>query len=73
MIAPTLRKVLRLGTVEVKSPDDVFVALEGYERGLDFADALHLASSGRAERFATFDRKLAKQVGTLQMMEIVAV
>lgn len=34
------------------------VALEWSEAGMDFADALHLASSAQAERFATFDRRL---------------
>jgi predicted nucleic acid-binding protein len=28
---------------------------------LDFADALHLASSGKAEAFATFDRALRRR------------
>jgi hypothetical protein len=27
---------------------------------MDFADALHLVSSGESEKFATFDRPLAK-------------
>ena len=35
-------------------------ALEWYAAGLDFADSLHLASGSEADRFATFDRKLAK-------------
>lgn len=73
VIAPTLRKVLGLHNVEVENPDDVFIALNGYEQGLDFADALHLASSGSAEGFATFDQKMAKRAGTLQLMQIVVV
>jgi len=62
-----------IGTVDVESPGDVFVALEGYERGFDFADALYLASSGKAERFATFDQKRVKRARPLQLMEIVVV
>jgi predicted nucleic acid-binding protein len=31
------------------------------ERGIDFADALHLASSAAAERFVTFDARLVKR------------
>ena len=73
VIAPTLRKVIGLHNVEVENPDEIFIALDGYEQGLDFADALHLASSGRAEGFATFDQKMAKRAGKLQAMEIVAV
>ena len=71
VIAPTLRKVIGLCTVEVENPDEVSIALDGYEQGLDFADALHLASSGKAECFATFDQKMGKQVGKLQAMKIL--
>lgn len=71
VIAPTLRKVIGLCTVEVENPDEVSIALDGYEQGLDFADALHLASSGKAECFATFDQKMGKQVGKLQTMKIL--
>lgn len=34
-------------------------ALDWFKDGLDFADALHLASAGSAKQFATFDQKLA--------------
>lgn len=73
VIAPTLRKVVGLHNVEVENPDEVFIALDGYEQGLDFADALHLASSGSAEGFATFDQKMAKRAGALQALKIVTV
>jgi predicted nucleic-acid-binding protein len=72
-IAPTLHKVIGLGNVTVEDPDEVFIALTWYEQGMDFADALHLAGSGWAERFATFDRKMVKLAGELQAMEVVAV
>lgn len=73
VIAPTLRKVVGLQQVEVENPDEIFIALEGYEQGLDFADALHLASSGRAEGFATFDQKMAKRAGQFQATKMVVV
>jgi len=70
-IAATLRKVIGLGNVSLENPHEVSIALDWFEQGLDFADALHLASSSRAERFATFDRKLAKLAGKLQAKEIL--
>lgn len=73
VIAPTLRKVIGLHPVAVEDPDEVFIALDGYEQGLDFADALHLASSSRADGFATFDQKMAKRAGKLQAIEIVLI
>jgi len=42
IIAPTLRKVVGLQQVEVENPDKIFIALNGYEQGLDFADAIAL-------------------------------
>ena len=39
----------------------ITTALRLLEQGLDFADALHIASSAQAERFVTFDAKLVKR------------
>jgi len=47
--------------IEAEDRAAVLRALGWYRRGLDFADALHLASSGDAERFATFDRTLSSR------------
>ena len=73
IIEPTLRKVVGLQQVEVENPDEIFIALNGYEQGLDFADALHLASSGRAEGFATFDQKMAKRASQFLVAKMVVV
>lgn len=72
-IAASLRKVIGLGNVSVENPDEVFIALDWHEGGMDFADALHLASSGRSERFATFDLNMVKQAKKLETMEVVAI
>ena len=47
-------------------------ALEWFRAGLDFADALHLASAAPARRFATFDRQLAKGARRLAPLETIA-
>jgi predicted nucleic-acid-binding protein len=39
----------------------VLSAIELHAQGFDFVDALHLARSGRASSFATFDRRLAQR------------
>jgi len=41
--------------------DAVLIALDGFDKGLDFADAMHMARSSRACGFATFDQRLAKR------------
>jgi predicted nucleic acid-binding protein len=46
--------------------------LAALERGLDFADALHLASSGGATRFVTFDRRLVRRARDGAKIEVVA-
>ena len=57
--------LLGLPGIEVEDRPAVARALQWYREGLDFADALHLASSGRAEAFASFDRTLRRKVRAL--------
>jgi predicted nucleic acid-binding protein len=47
--------------VEIEDRPTVARALDWSRCELDFADALHLASSGRAKAFATFDRALQRK------------
>ena len=54
-------KLLGLPSVSVEDVSAVSKALEWHASGLDFADALHLAASGGARRFATFDQDFAKR------------
>ncbi len=62
-IRAALRRLLGLPNVHVADLALVANALSWNERGLDFADALHLAASARAgaKGFATFDRRLARR------------
>jgi len=60
-IAGSLRKLLGLERVRVANAQVIAAALEWFEAGLDLADALHLALSEEAERFVTFDARLAKR------------
>ncbi len=46
-----------LPTVTIDDPSRFATALEWFEQGMDFADALHLADCEPDEAFATFDRK----------------
>jgi predicted nucleic acid-binding protein len=59
--------------VDLEDAPAVAQALDWFTAGMDFADALHLASSGGAARFATFDKKLAataKRLGTTQVIAV---
>lgn len=54
-ILDAFSKTFGLPNVRIQHPDPVAEAIELARKGLDFADALHLASSGDCDRFATFD------------------
>jgi predicted nucleic-acid-binding protein len=65
-IRETFRGLLGYPKLQVEDRSAVLLGLRFYDQGLDFADALHLASSGEADRFATFDRPLAESVWNLE-------
>ena len=60
IVVNAFRKLSGLRNVEIEQPLIVTQALQWCEDGMDFADALHTASSQHCERFATFDRQLKK-------------
>ncbi len=59
--APDVARALRaFGGLPGVTYDDALIvaeALDRAERGMDFADALHLGKSGGSEKFATFDQR----------------
>lgn len=65
-INDALCSVLGLPQVSVEDSEQLFLALDWHARGMDFADALHLASSTSVTEFVTFDKKLAKAAELLQ-------
>jgi len=73
-ISRVLRALMGIGHVTVEDRDAVLLALDGYDRGLDFADALHVARSARASAFLTFDRRLARRAkawtGTIPVLPL---
>ena len=61
LIAASFRDLLALQNIDALDPVLTQQALQGYEGGLDFADALHAAQRRDGERFVTFDRQLARR------------
>jgi len=70
-ISVVLRALASIEHVTLEDRDAVLMALDAFDKGLDFADALHLARSARASRFATFDRRLAKRANGLGLVPMV--
>lgn len=67
-VVAILRHLLAVQNIEVERAAAVTVAVNAYERGLDFADALHLAKSAHCERLLTFDRRLVNRAKKLRLM-----
>ncbi|MEA3467040.1 MAG: type II toxin-antitoxin system VapC family toxin [Thermodesulfobacteriota bacterium] len=65
-ISSGLRKFLGLPNVHVQNVNAAAQALEWHDKGLDFADAFHLALSQHCTGIATFDRKFRKTAKDLQ-------
>jgi predicted nucleic-acid-binding protein len=61
-----LTRIFGLENVETENPAAMAKALSAYAKGMDFADAMHLAHAAEAKGFATFDKTLlrsAKRIG----------
>jgi predicted nucleic acid-binding protein len=71
LIASSFRDLLALQNIESLDPLLTQQALNGYEAGLDFADALHAAQRRDGDRFATFDRQLARRAGKAGVLAVV--
>ena len=60
-ISRVLRGLAGIEHVTLEDRSAVLEAVDAFDNGLDFADALHLARSSRTSGFATFDQRLAKR------------
>jgi len=67
-----LKKLFGLPNVTVEDSWTIFQALNWHKDGLDFADALHLASSIRSSYFATFDKGLIRKSSKIKAIEVMA-
>jgi predicted nucleic-acid-binding protein len=73
VVAERLRHVCGLPTITVEAANEAAQAIIWYEQGMDFADALHLASSSSCSGFATMDRKMtAKASGLATGYNVIA-
>jgi predicted nucleic-acid-binding protein len=71
-IAPAIRAFAGLPQVSVEDPALIALALDWMERGMDFADALHLAKAAGCEAFISFDRRLAAAAARLGRVPVRA-
>ncbi|MBW4093376.1 MAG: type II toxin-antitoxin system VapC family toxin [Proteobacteria bacterium] len=71
-IIPALRALAGLPGVSVEDPTLVARAMDRAERGLDFADALHLAAAAHCTDFLTFDKRFARSGARLAAVPVTA-
>ncbi|MEB4592623.1 type II toxin-antitoxin system VapC family toxin [Candidatus Thiothrix sp. Deng01] len=62
-----IRRILGLPNVSIRDEKAVGKALEWYEGGMDFADALHFATSHDVKGFVTFDRRMRNKARQLNI------
>lgn len=70
-IVEALRALAGLPGVSIENPAQLALALDWTGKGMDFADALHLAGANHCAAFVSFDRKLAKHAKTLATTPVV--
>ena len=70
-ISAVLRALAGIEHVALEDRDALLVALDAFDAGLDFADALHLSRSDRATAFATFNKQLVKRAKALALVPAV--
>lgn len=66
-ISRVLRALASIEHITLEDRDAVLLAIDAFDKGLDFADALHVARSSRASGFATFDQRLTKRAKALAL------
>jgi predicted nucleic-acid-binding protein len=65
-----LRSLLGLPELRIDMAEHVALALDWFERGMDFADALHLATAQNRTGIATFDRDFIKAAARLGLATV---
>ena len=67
IILSTLQKILTTDSFTIEQNSAIEQSLLWYEKGMDFADALHLACSLHVDKFVSFDKKLIKKASELNI------
>ena len=62
-VTAALRAFAGLSDVSVENPVLLAEALDRVDKGMDFADALHLGSATRCDTMLTFDRRFVAAAG----------
>jgi predicted nucleic-acid-binding protein len=72
VIVSRIQHLLKLPSVVIEDVNSIILALHWYTLGMDFADALHLASSLPTEQFVTFDKKMVNKANAININQVVS-
>jgi predicted nucleic-acid-binding protein len=67
VIGAALDQLASSGSVTLEDPSAIRTAIDAHNAGMDFADALHVASGTGADKFVTFDKKLGAQAARAKL------
>jgi predicted nucleic-acid-binding protein len=71
-ISAAFDKLLSAASVTIEDAGAIRTAVDAHAAGMDFADALHVASAAHGAKFVTFDKKLARQAARAKIGRPVA-
>jgi predicted nucleic-acid-binding protein len=69
-ILGSFKRLFGLSNIHTEDFQIMAEAVSMAENGLDFADAMHLASSRGVEKFVSFDKSLVKKAGLLTRIKV---
>ncbi len=72
-ILQVLKALCGLENVTIEDRETLFAAIEAYSKGLDFADALHLARAKHCRAFVSFNTRLQKRAAANKLVPIVEI
>ncbi len=70
LVADLLDRIVRTRSVTIEHETSLPWAIDRYRAGADFAGMIHLIAAATADRFVTFDRRLATQAGEMPPLAI---
>ena len=71
VINTSLKKLLGLPNISMRDSAAVAQAFNWHKKGMDFADAFHLAQSQHCSAMATFDKKFRKTAANIQQCPLL--
>ena len=66
-VVAVMRALAGIEHITIEDRDALLVALDAFDAGMDFADALHMSRSAHAAAFVTFDQRLARRARGLAL------